>query len=703
VNVVALVDALIDKINDVSLRRALREQVDILLHKQSYGLVFQQHEPETVELPNYKVRRGCKVRMRRVDNELYRVDNVKSDKATIVSLTDPPEFRDVNLDAIVVVREFGDPIYPGLRSTGKVERGGDKPAHIIINAENFHALETLLYTHEGAIDAIYIDPPYNTRDKDWKYNNDYVDPDDLYVHSKWLAMMQRRLELAQRLLNPDSSVLIVTIGEKEVLRLGLLLEQIFRDARIQVVSDLINPANVARRGGFGRNDEYIFFVMIGSAAPHAARLGEGWVSEKGRTFTGYVRWDLLRRSGTNARRLDRQKLFYPIFVDVKSRRIVGTGDWLEPRQDPNKVACPRGQAVVWPIRKDGSEGNWQLGPAALMQHVEQGRVRLGGSEQKGYVVYYIKAGEYKKILTGEYPVLGRNPDGSLKLGETVEEGNLAIPGTQWRIPSHDATQYGSRLLKAFLPDRDFPFPKSLYSVEDALRFFVADNPEAVVLDFFAGSGTTAHAVMRLNAQDEGQRRCILVTNNEVSAEEAVALRQQGYQPGDEEWEALGICEHITKPRIEAAVTGRTLDGKPLRGEYKFVNEFPLSEGLEESAEFFNLTYEDPDMVSLGRKFEAIAALLWLKAGGTGARIETPTETWVLPDDAIYGILFDTDRWRGFVDAIISRGETINHLFIVTDSDAAFQQILTETPTGIVCTQLYSDYLQNFEINTKGRA
>jgi adenine-specific DNA-methyltransferase len=337
-----------------------------------------------------------------------------------------------------------------------------------------------------------------------------------------------------------------------------------------------------------------------------------------------------------------------------------------------------------------------------MEHVEQGRVRLGGSRQKGYVVYYIKAGEYKKILAGEYPVLGRNPDGSLELGETVEVGNLAIPGTQWRIPSHDGTQYGSRLLKHFLPDRDFPFPKSLYSVEDALRFFVGDNREATVLDFFAGSGTTAHAVMRLNAQDEGQRRCILITNNEVSAEEAAALRKQGYQPGDEEWEKLGICEHITNPRIQAAITGRTPAGKPIPGEYKFVNEFPIAEGFAESAEFFNLTYEDPDMVSLGRKFESIAALLWLKAGGIGSTIQKPVETWVLPEDAVYGILFDTDKWREFVDAIVSRGEAIRHAFIVTDSDAAFQQILTEMPTGIVCTQLYGDYLQNFEINTKGR-
>jgi adenine-specific DNA-methyltransferase len=701
----ALIDALLDKVSDRALRQALREQVNAMLAKQSFGLVFQQHAPETVELHNYKIRRNCKVRIKSEDDDtLYRVESVKGGKATVQSLVEVPERWDVGLDDLVVIREFGDPIYPGLRSTGTVTNGGDKPPHLVINAENFHALETLLYTHEGKVDAIYIDPPYNTRDKDWKYNNDYVDSDDVYRHSKWLAMMQRRLEISRRLLNPEDSVLIATIDEKEYLRLGLLLEQTFPDARIQMISDFINPANVSRRGGFGRSDEYVFFVMIGSAAPRAVRLGDGWTSDKGRTFTGSVRWDLLRRSGTNARRVDRPRLFYPIFVDPERRCVMGTGSWLDQGTEYADLSvAPPGQVAVWPIRKDGSQGNWQLGPTALMRHVEQGRVRLGGSREKGFVVYYIKAGEYRKVLSGEYPADGRNADGSLKLGGTAEVGNLAIPGTQWRIASHDATQYGSRLLRDILPNRVFPFPKSLYSVEDALRFFVAEKPKATVLDFFAGSGTTAHAVMRLNHSDGGSRRCILITNNEVSSEEADALTLRGHRPGDEAWEALGICEHVTKPRVRAVITGTSPDGAAIPGEYKFVDEFPMSEGFEENAEFFDLTYEDPDLVSIGRKFAAVAPLLWLKAGGVGQRIDKPFKTWALPDGANYGILFDTDEWRGFVDAVIARTEPIVHAFIVTDSEAAFQQILSELPTDMDATQLYTDYIRTFEINTKGRA
>ena len=124
------------------------------------------------------------------------------------------------IENLIVIAEFRDYIYPGLVSTGKIERGGDKPFHTVINGENFHALEALTFTHRGKIDAIYIDPPYNSGARDWKYNNDYVEAEDLYRHSKWLAMMERRLLVAKQLLNAEASVLVVTIDEKEIHRLA---------------------------------------------------------------------------------------------------------------------------------------------------------------------------------------------------------------------------------------------------------------------------------------------------------------------------------------------------------------------------------------------------------------------------------------------------------------------------------------------------
>ena len=213
------------------------------------------------------------------------------------------------VENLVVVAEFRDYIYPGLISTGKVERGGDKPFHTVITGENYHALEALTFTHLGKVDAIYIDPPYNSGAKDWKYNNDYVEAEDLYRHSKWLAFIERRIILTRKLLNSDNSVLIVTIDEKEYLRLGLLLEQIFQGERIQMVSIAINPAAVARAGAFGRSDEYAFFVAIGQAAPSRVPLNSEWLPGKGRTHTGTARWDLFRRSGSNASRVPFAWLF----------------------------------------------------------------------------------------------------------------------------------------------------------------------------------------------------------------------------------------------------------------------------------------------------------------------------------------------------------------------------------------------------------
>ena len=696
------------KAKDPELGAELEKEFKVLSSRRSFGLNFERHRPENVELPGRPVRKGDKVRIlpprgstEKGDQRLWKVlglDGSGSGKVATVELLNAsePEKQDASVEDLVVVAEFRDYIYPGLKNTGKVERGDDKPYHTVINGENFHVLEALTYTHRGKIDAIYIDPPYNTGAKDWKYNNDYVDLDDNYRHSKWLAFMERRLRLAQKLLRPDNSVLIVTIDEKEVNRLALLLEQLFADAGIQMISDQINPANVARRGGFGRSDEYLFFVMLGEAGPQRVILGDEWVSARGRTFTGKVRWDLLRRSGTNAQREDRPGLFYPVHVDPIKLAVIGAGDPLELDVSLSTHESPKETVAVWPIRKDGTEGNWQLGPAALMRHVQEGRVRLGGSSEKGFVVYYIKGGEYQKILRGDYPVLGRNPDGSLKLAESTDIVKLAVPGTQWRISAHDATQYGSRLLSNLIPRRKFPFPKSLYSVEDALRFFLSNKPDAIVLDYFGGSGTTAHAVMRLNRQDDGRRQCICVTNNEVAADEQRNLRQTGLRPGDPDWEKWGICDYITKPRIKAAITGQTPEGDSIKGEYKFTDEFPMSEGLEENAEFFTLTYETPIAISHNQAFARIAPLLWMRAGSQGRRIDNlPAQGWDVADT--YGLLVDLDQAGPFCKSV-EDSFGVHLAYIVTDDDRRFQSVARRLPETVEPVRLYESYLNNFRFS-----
>ena len=696
---------------DSQLADDLKQEVEALSSRRAFGLNFERHIPETVELPRRPVRKGDKVRFlpkrdkkpNKVDSCIWRVNDItQTDRGRMAHLVRRQD-SDASVqtasravDDLVVIAEFRDPIYPGLVSTGRIERGGDRPFHVVVNAENFHALQVLLYTHEGKVDAIYIDPPYNTGARDWKYNNDYVDGDDAYRHSKWLAMMERRLRLAKRLLNPTDSVLIVTIDEKEYLRLGLLLEQVFPASpttRTQMVSTNINPAAVPR-GTFGRSDEYVFFVMLGAATPQRLTLSRDWVSSRGRTHTGKIRWDLLRRSGTNAQRSHSPGCFYPIYVDPESSCIARVGTPLS--EGVHKAEPVPGLTAVLPIRKDRTEGNWQWAPTTLRERSLQGRVKVGGNAERGFVIYILKDGEYAKVQRGEFRETGRAPDGSL-LVERDEAGHVvAVPGSQWRIPSHDSTQYGTRLLSKFLPGRKFPFPKSVYAVEDALRFFVKGKPNAVILDFFAGSGTTAHAVMRLNKQDDGRRVCILVTNNEVSVREQVALRRRGLRPGDHDWEALGICEYFTKPRLAAAMTGATPDGLPIRGSYQFTDEFRIADGFDENAEFFTMTYEAPRPVAHNRSFGAIAPLLWLKAGCVGRRIETDREGFDVADS--YAVLFDLDASKRFL-AAVAKSKTVRMAFVCTDDDRGFQTVCSELPSWVEGVRLYESYLTNFTINT----
>ena len=528
--------------------------------------------------------------------------------------------RTRQVNDLVFVADFRDPIYPGLVSTGRVERGSNKPFHTVINAENYHALEAMMFTHQGKVDCIYIDPPYNTRDNDWKYNNNYIDPGDDYAHSKWLAFMERRLKLARRLLNSRESVLIVTIDEREYLRLGLLLEQTFKDATIQMVSTVINPKGSGRTTYFSRTDEFIFVVFFGTATVPSIR--EGGETEE-------IRWRYLRRTDVESRRGTTKggtRQFYPIYVNTKTNRITKIGDPLPHGVDRNTAPNLPGCVAVFPIREDDAmEMNWGLIGPSLQKALDAGYVRVSkhNSELQPYVFAYLTAPNIKKVESGELVKAGRRDDDSWII--LLPEGRVSRPTTTWRITSHEAGAYGTSILRALVPGRPFPFPKSLYAVEDILRLFVGHKPDALIVDFFAGSGTTTHAVMRLNRQDHGRRRSISVTNNEVNDQEH-SLLTRGLRPGDPEWEAQGICERVTKPRIKSAVTGKTPEGNPVEGAYGFADEFPMAEGFEENVEFFTLTYENPALVELDMAFERIAPLLWMRGGSEGRRIETRSDT-----------------------------------------------------------------------------
>jgi adenine-specific DNA-methyltransferase len=691
------------KAKDPQLGADLDREFKVLSSRLPFGLNFERHRPEVVELPQRPIRKGDKARVlpvrgstKKGDQRLWLVKAIhKTKEGRVADLellgAEEPELRTVGLDDLVVVAEFRDTIYPGLVSTGKVQRGDNKPFHTVINGENYHALKALTYTHRGKVDAIYIDPPYNTGAKDWKYNNDYVEGDDLYRHSKWLAMMERRLMVIKELLNPADSVLIVTIDEKEYLRLGMLLEQVFPEAAIQMISSVINPKGSARTGRFSRVDEYIYFVFLGSSKVIPWRtdmLRE--VNEDGRS----VRWAGLMRNGEGSRRTRIPSMFFPIFIDKETGRYHSTGEPPPVDVKPSEIPVPEGTIAIFPIDGNGQELMWRLSPSSFREYLEIGHAKFGPRNKKTGLrsVSYLQSGIRQMIKSGEIVAIGRDSEGALEL-EFADFVGTRSPGTLWNMVSHSASEHGAGLLKRIVPGRRFPYPKSLYAVEDCLRFVLSKKENAVVVDFFSGSGTTAHAVMRLNRQDGGRRQCISVTNNEVAADEQKLLREQGLRPGDAEWEKHGICDYITKPRVRAAITGITPNGEPIKGDYKFTDEFPMSDGFEENAEFFTLTYETPISVSHNRAFARIAPLLWLRAGSRGRRIDkVPEAGWEVSDT--YGLLVDVDCAAPFVQAVTqSQGFTV--AFIVTDDDRRFQSIARRLPGNVEPVRLYESYLTNF--------
>jgi adenine-specific DNA-methyltransferase len=277
--------------------------------------------------------------------------------------------------------------------------------------------------------------------------------------------------------------------------------------------------------------------------------------------------------------------------------------------------------------------------------------------------------------------------------------------TVWWQKAHDAGTHGTELLKKMLGQPGlFPFPKSLYAVRDCLAAVVRNRPNALIVDFFAGSGTTLHATCLLNAEDGGHRRSILVTNNEVSETLATKLYKQGIYQGAADFEKHGIFNEVTRPRCEAALRGTRPDGTPIPG--KHLDSFgrakgrPFSEGFEENLELFRIAYLDPDDVDLGQQFDAILPSLWLAAGGIGGREKDASKKpFSIPTASRYGVLFREAAFRKFKLEIAKRPE-VTHVWLVTDSEEAFAEMRSVLPARLSVSMLYRDYLRNFRINTR---
>lgn len=659
----AHVDNLIERIPDPHLRAQIAEEVAKLVEHKDFGLVFQRHLPEDLEVPGTRPRRGDMVRLRSdPEKQNHVVLATKDGRATIVAVDaakqtiEGSEAATLDHDQLVVVKDFSVPIYPGLAPLGEINRGGDKPAHVVIEGENYYALETLLYTHERKVDLIYVDPPYNTGADDWIYNDRFVAATDSYRHSKWLSFMERRLIHARRLLKP-TGVIVVAIGDDEHHRLRMLLDQIFGPQNF--------IANVTWQGGgsalarhhaggvdymliYGANAESVGKFL--DPKPLAAEMirivrdefaAGASSAEAQERLRGYIK--------SNARQMSEGLTRFNNVDD--NGMIYETADLTNRLYRPNlkyPVIDPESQTVY-----DPPDNGWTVRQEVMREWVDAGLIAFGKRPRK------------KKSLS-----------------EYIYE----MPVPTFSHSRNTANTHLERVLGAKL----FPFPKDH---EVLMRWLRMTGPrDAVVLDFFAGSGSTAEAVMRLNTEDGGTRQCIIVTNNEVGARNAAELRRTGAVPGDRAWEAEGVFQKVTRPRIETIVTGIRLDGSK------------YSDGLDENVAFFKLTYEDQNLIALGRRFDAVAPLLWMKAGGIGPVVRRRGDAlWALPSGAIYGVLFAPAQAKAFAELIAVHDRVLRHLFVVTDSESEFQEAVAYLPLELrlKTTRLYADYLHSFEINGKG--
>ena len=386
--------------------------------------------------------------------------------------------------------------------------------NILLEGDNYQSLLALTATHTGKIDCIYIDPPYNTGAKDWIYNNDYVDSNDTYRHSKWLSMMKNRLQLAKVLLK-DDGVLICAIDENEFTRLGLLIEKIFSNHENHCITIVHNPRGVQGRN-FSYTHEYAYFSF---------QRGQKVIGDR-RIPLEEVKWSNLRNWGGESERSDAKNCFYPVVIE--GEEIVGFGDVALDNEHPNQNVEKKGQILVYPVDRNGIERKWRY----ARQTVEEVREHL----------------RVKKIVDGFDIEIG-------KPFETVR--------TMWRDPKYDANIWGTKLVEALVPNNGFDFPKSVWTTYDCIAPVVRERKDAIILDFFAGSGTTGHAVQILNSEDGGKRRFILCTNNENGIAEnvtykrlkAVSKKVGGYE------EITGLDFSLNYLKIENLIKSENYDEK----------------------------------------------------------------------------------------------------------------------------------------------
>jgi len=390
---------------------------------------------------------------------LFAIDEIVESTVTppySVPLT--ADFLNANPFLVLDTRFFDLPFRDRLLSS--FDELEDEIDGLLFHADNFHALNLLLTTYRGRISSIYIDPPYNTSDEAFVYKNNYK-------HSSWISMMRSRLPLAKALL-PSDGVLQVAIDDTETNCLRIILDDLFGATNyVATIAVEVNPAGQnLRPNAPARSHDY--FHIYARDIEKAALLLRGLTPEEEELYRqrdekGYYLWDNLRRRGGNSRPSDRPKQWFPLYADFAKGTVSA---------DPFS-----GAEEVWPIDPKGEKRIWRVN----------------------------REGARREIAAGEVSIIRKADRWEIVKKSRMPEGKK--PKTLWADPQFSATTYGTKLLGTMVDVTSFSYPKSLNLVQECLRYWT--RRDAIVLDFFAGSGTTGHAVIRLNEEDEGSRKYIL--------------------------------------------------------------------------------------------------------------------------------------------------------------------------------------------------
>ena len=382
------------------------------------------------------------------------------------------------------------PVLEEVPSRAIVSDSPDAPNHILIEGDNLEALTALSYTHAGKIDVIYIDPPYNTGNKDFVYNDSFVDREDGYRHSKWLSFMNKRLKIAKSLLS-EKGVIFISIDDNEQAQLKMLCDEIFGERNFVAKCVWQSTAGSNTGSDIVTVTEYVFVYC---------------------TCREYCQFDGILSSESAFKYSDEHE---------KER-----GKYSLDKLDRRRVAGHYSEALNFPIQMPDGTVRY---PGGRSEKSTEGwnylwsKTKVQWGIDNGFIVF--------KKSKGVWNVYNKRYSRIDNSGNPIER---SIPFRN--LISSDAfnTAQGTAEITSIFGVRTFDFPKPSKFIKQLLEISVRTHKDATILDFFAGSGTTLHATMQLNAEDGGHRQCILVTNNEN-----------------------GICENVTYERNRRVIQGYT--------------------------------------------------------------------------------------------------------------------------------------------------